>query len=94
MAARAPVELLLRASAEAFMTNPETPATPRKANLWPSRLWITAGVIVLIGFILRPLGSYLGRELRYAGIIVIAIGAIVALIAWADERWSRSRSGD
>jgi hypothetical protein len=74
------------------MTNPETPATRRKASLWPSRLWIAAGVIVLIGFILRPLGSYLGRELRYAGIAVIALGAVVALIAWADERWTRARN--
>ena len=76
------------------MTNPEAPATRRKNNLWPSRLWIAAGLIVLIGFILRPLGSYLGRELRYTGIVVIAVGAVVALIAWADERWSRPKNGD
>lgn len=74
------------------MTNPEAPSTRRKNSLWPSRLWIAAGVIVLIGFILRPLGSYLGRELRYTGIVVIAIGAVVAVIAWADERWSRGKT--
>ena len=71
------------------MAKREAPVTRRKGSLWPSRLWITAGVIVLIGFILRPLGSYLGRELRYTGIAVIALGAVVALIAWADERWTR-----
>ena len=76
------------------MTNPETPATRRKASLWPSRLWIAAGMIVLVGFILRPLGSYFGRELRYTGIALIAIGAIVALVAWADERWTRAKDGN
>lgn len=75
------------------MMNPEVPG-PRKSSLWPSRLWIAAGVIVLVGFILRPLGSYLGRELRYTGIVVIAVGAIVAVIAWADERWVRPRNGN
>jgi len=74
------------------MSHPKAPATRRKNNLWPSRLWIAAGLIVLIGFILRPLGSYLGRELRYTGIVVIALGAIVAVIAWADERWSRPKN--
>jgi hypothetical protein len=77
-----------------FMTNPEVPATRRKNSLWPSRLWIAAGVIVLVGFVLRPLGSYLGRELRYSGIVVIALGAIVAVIAWADERWGRAKKSN
>ena len=76
------------------MTNRETPGTRRKTSLWPSRLWIAAGLLVLAGFILRPLGSYFGHEFRYTGIALIAIGAIVAVIAWADERWSSSRSGD
>ncbi len=76
------------------MSNPEVPARRRKNSLWPSRLWIAAGMIVLIGFVLRPLGSYLGRELRYTGIIVIALGAVVAVIAWADERWSRPKNSD
>ncbi len=76
------------------MTNPHAPAPRRKNSLWPSRLWIAAGVIVLIGFILRPLGSFLGRELRYSGIIVIAIGAVVAVIAWLDERWNRPDAGN
>ncbi len=75
------------------MTNPEAPAKRRKNSLWPSRLWIAAGAIVLIGFVLRSLGSYLGREFRYTGIVVIAIGALVAVIAWADERWGRARNG-
>ena len=73
------------------MTNRETPATRRKTSLWPSRLWIAAGMLVLAGFILRPLGAYFGREVRFTGIAMIAIGAIVAVIAWADERWNRPR---
>ena len=76
------------------MTNSDTPATRRKTSRWPSRLWFAAGMFVLAGFILRPLGSYLGHEFRYTGIILIAIGAIVAVIAWADERWNRAADGD
>ena len=76
------------------MTNRDAPAPRRKNSLWPSRLWIAAGVIVLVGFVLRPLGTYLGRELRLTGIAVIAIGAVVAVIAWADERWSGTKTGD
>jgi len=76
------------------MSHPEAPATRRKSSLWPSRLWIASGIIVLAGFVLRPLGRYLGHEFRYTGILLIAIGAIVAVIAWADERWSRPKSGN
>lgn len=76
------------------MTNRETPATRRKTSLWPSRLWIAAGMLVLAGFILRPLGSYFGREVRFTGIAMIAIGAVVAVIAWADERWNRPKPRD
>lgn len=76
------------------MTNRETPATRRKTSLWPSRLWIAAGMLVLAGFILRPLGSYFGREVRFTGIAMIAIGAVVAVIAWADERWNRPRKNN
>lgn len=74
------------------MAKREAPAPRRKNSLWPSRLWLAAGAIVVVGFILRPLGTYLGREFRYSGIVVIAIGAIVAVIAWADERWSRPKN--
>ncbi len=76
------------------MTNPEAPARRPKNSLWPSRLWIAAGVIVLIGFVLRPLGRYFGHEFRYTGIVVIAIGAIFAVVAWADERWSRPKNDE
>lgn len=76
------------------MTNRETPATRRKTSLWPSRLWIAAGIFVLAGFVIRPLGSYLGHAFRFTGIVMIAIGAIIAVIAWTDERWSRPRTRD
>ena len=47
-----------------------------------------------MGFILRPLGSYFGREFRYTGIAVIALGLVVAVIAWLAERWSQARDRD
>jgi len=44
-----------------------------------------------VGFILRPLGPYFGRELRYTGIAVIALGLVVAVVAWLGERWSQAK---
>ncbi len=69
-------------------------STRRKDRTLPGRLWIAAGVIVLAGFILRPLGTYFGRELRYTGIAVIALGLVVAVIAWLSERWSQAKDRD
>ena len=66
----------------------------RKPRAMPGGLWIASGTIVLVGFILRPLGSYFGREFRYTGIAVIALGLVVAVIAWLSERWSRAKDRD
>lgn len=65
--------------------------TRRKIRIFPSGLWIASGAIVLVGFILRPLGSYFGREFRYTGIAVLALGLVVAVIAWLTERWSQAK---
>jgi membrane protein DedA with SNARE-associated domain len=57
-------------------------------------LWIAAGVTVAIGFLLRPVARYvIGHELRIAAMVVIAIGVVTALIAWAAERLARTRAG-
>ena len=63
----------------------------RKLRVLPGGLWIASGTIVLVGLILRPLGSYFGRELRYTGIAVIALGLVLAVIAWLGERWSQAK---
>ncbi|HXP77553.1 MAG TPA: hypothetical protein VN823_25695 [Stellaceae bacterium] len=76
------------------MTDRQVDAARRKARILPSALWIASGLIVLAGFILRPLGSYFGRELRYTGIAVIALGLVVAVIAWLTERWSQAKDRD
>ena len=76
------------------MTDRQVGSARRKARMLPGALWIASGLIVLAGFILRPLGSYFGRELRYTGIAVIAIGLVVAVIAWLSERWSQPKSRD
>jgi hypothetical protein len=76
------------------MTEREVPPTRRKDSVLPGSLWIASGVIVLTGFVLRPLGTYFGRELRYTGIAVIAIGLVVAVIAWLSERWYQAKHHD
>lgn len=63
----------------------------RKSTTLPAALWIASGTIAFAGFIVRPLGSYFGRELRYTGIAMIALGLVVAVIAWLTERWSQVR---
>ena len=73
------------------MTDRQVDTTRRKTRLFPGRLWIASGAIVLVGFILRPMGSYFGREIRYTGIAVIALGLVVAVIAWLSERWTQAK---
>jgi hypothetical protein len=76
------------------MADRHVASTRRKGRVLPSGLWIASGAIALVGFILRPLGSYFGREFRYTGIAVIAIGLVVAVVAWLSERWSRAKDPD
>jgi len=68
--------------------------TRRKPSALPGTLWIASGSTVLVGFILRPLGSYFGREFRYTGIAVIALGLVIAIVAWLTERWIQARHQD
>jgi hypothetical protein len=75
-----------------LMADRRVDPTRRKSRAFPGRLWIAAGTIALVGFILRPLGSYFGRELRYTGIAVIALGLVVAVVAWLGERWSQAKN--
>jgi hypothetical protein len=77
-----------------LMADRHIDTTRRKPSVLPGALWIASGAIVLVGFILRPLGSYFGREFRYTGIAVIALGLAVAIIAWFTERWSQGRDRD
>jgi hypothetical protein len=74
-----------------LMADRRVDSTGRKSRVFPGGLWIASGGIVLLGFILRPLGSYFGRELRHTGIAVIALGLVVAVIAWLAERWSQAK---
>jgi len=67
------------------MAGQEVKSAGRGSRAWVDVLWISAGVITFAGFVLRPLGSFFGREFRYTGIVVIAIGLVVAMVAWLGE---------
>jgi hypothetical protein len=73
------------------MADRHVDSTRRRSRVFPNGLWIGSGALVLAGCILRPLGSYFGRELRYTGIAAIALGLVLALIAWLSERWKAKR---
>jgi len=64
----------------------------RRNRVLLERLWIAAGVVVLIGFVLRPIGSFLHwAEIREAGIAVIAVGVVIAVVGWLAERRANRR---
>jgi undecaprenyl pyrophosphate phosphatase UppP len=70
------------------------PAPPNRHRTLANTLWIAAGVTVALGFLLRPVARYvIGHELRVAAMAVIAIGVVIALVAWAAERVARTRAG-
>jgi hypothetical protein len=83
-----------RAAPEGLLMADHRLDSTRKSRVFPGGLWIVAGAITLVGFILRPLGSYFGRELRYTGIAMIALGLVLAVIAWLGERWSQAKHRD
>jgi undecaprenyl pyrophosphate phosphatase UppP len=56
-------------------------------------LWIAAAAIVVSGFVVRSLSSFLNHaNLRYSGIVLIAAGVVVALLAWIGERLTAKRA--
>ena len=62
-------------------------------RLFANGLWVAAALIVVAGFLLRSLSSVIGhRELRLAGIIVIGIGIVLAVIGWIGERLAGRRA--
>jgi len=66
-----------------------------KQQSFVRNLWIASGLILLTGFTVRPLGSYLHRpEIRFAGVCVIALGLAVAVIAWLGERRMHGKNSD
>jgi hypothetical protein len=68
------------------------PAHRNRHRAIANALWIAAGVTLTVGFLLRPLARYVvGHELRVAAVVVIAIGVVTALFAWAAERLARTR---
>ena len=49
-------------------------------------------MIVVAGFVLRALGSFLHRpDMRLAGVVFIAFGVVVAVLGWFAEKFMGNR---
>jgi hypothetical protein len=56
------------------------------ARLFVNFLWAAAGLCVVLGFLVRPIGRFFdGPDLRLASAIVIAIGLLLAVLGWIGE---------
>ncbi len=74
------------------MTDSSSDSARRRNRILLERLWIAAGLVVLAGFVLRPLGSFFGlREIRHLGIAVIAVGVVIAVLGWCAEKVANRR---
>ncbi len=63
-----------------------------KERLLVNWLWVGAAAIVISGFALRVLASIFGRaDLRFVGIVIIAIGVVVGGLGWIGERFTARR---
>jgi hypothetical protein len=64
----------------------------RKERLVVNWLWLGAAAIVTIGFVLRIIASIFERsELRFIGIVIIAIGIVLGALGWVGERFAARR---
>jgi VIT1/CCC1 family predicted Fe2+/Mn2+ transporter len=55
-------------------------------------LWLSAAAAVIGGFLLRLAANFLHRpDIRLIGVAMLALGLVVALIAWAAENMIRRR---
>jgi Flp pilus assembly protein protease CpaA len=69
------------------MVNSESSRGNRKERLFVTGLWLASGVVVVAGFLLRPLARFLGGpDLRLLGVIVIAVGVVLGICGWVGEK--------
>ena len=74
------------------MTDSDSERARRRNRILLERLWIAAGLVVLVGFVLRPIGSFFGRpDIRVLGITVIAVGVVIAVVGWLAEKHANRR---
>jgi hypothetical protein len=61
----------------------------RRVRRLVNALWTAAACAVLAGFVLRPLGRYLGgHDARQFGVALIALGLVIAGLGFLIERWA------
>jgi hypothetical protein len=70
------------------MAQHETDRDGRRERLFVNGLWVTSAAVVVAGFFLRSLSSLFGRaDLRFSGIVLIALGVSLAGLSWVGERF-------
>lgn len=74
------------------MSQHGTQPASRRDRLLVNGLWVAAAAFLIAGFILRSLSSFAGRaDIRIGGVVLIAIGSVVAVVAWIGERVTARR---
>jgi hypothetical protein len=70
------------------MAQHDTGRDGRRERLLVNGLWVTSAAIVVAGFILRSLSSLFQRgDLRFSGVVLIALGVGLAAVSWVGERF-------
>jgi hypothetical protein len=69
------------------MASRQTTVPRSRERVIVNGLWIASGLVVLTGFLLRPLARYVGgHDLRITAMVVIAIGLAIAVLGWIGEK--------
>jgi hypothetical protein len=69
------------------MSHYQAQSDRRRDRLVVNALWVAAAIIVVAGFIVRSLSTFMGdADFRVGGVVLIAIGIAVAVLGWIGER--------
>jgi hypothetical protein len=69
------------------MAQHDTDRDRRQERLLVNALWVAAAVIVVSGFVVRSLSTFMGRaDFRMGGVVLIGVGIAVAVLGWIGER--------
>jgi VIT1/CCC1 family predicted Fe2+/Mn2+ transporter len=72
----------------ALMAQRNPSGKDRRDRVLVNGLWIAAGGVFVAGAALRLVASLVTRaDLRIAGVLLLAVGAVIGVIGWVNERY-------